>query len=130
MVGPDWNHCLEYEFQLRKDALRRAEEEGLATNAALRATYNCPQHRVEHWITFLTVTNSRSEKDKQVRNTALENKVSSWEKQLANLRNNRSRSLRKQLALTDRSFPDSTTSSSKGRGGTLQLQQIRRVEDV
>ena len=24
MVGPDWNHCLEYEFQLCKDALRRA----------------------------------------------------------------------------------------------------------
>ena len=98
-VGPDWNHGLEYEFQLHKDSLRRAKEDGLAIGAALWATYNCPQHRMAHWITFLTVATARTEKDKQVKSTALENKVSP----LANLRNNPSWSPRKQLALTDRS---------------------------
>ena len=107
----------EYEFQIRKDALRRAEEDGLAIGAALWATYNCPQHRMEHWITFLTVANARSEKDKQIKHTALENKVSSLEKQLANLRNNRSRSPRKQLAITNKPCAEKSAPSSKGRGG-------------
>ena len=119
MVGPDWNHCFEYEFQHRKDALRRAEEEGLPIGAALWATYNCPQHHVEHWITFLTVANA--EKDKQVKSIALENKVSSLEKQLASLRNNRSRSPRKQLAFTEKPWSEKSTShreerAAKGRG--------------
>ena len=72
--------------------------------AALLATYNCPQHRMEHWIMFLTVANTRSEKDKQTKNTALENKDNALEKQLANIRNNRSRSPRKQLALTEKTL--------------------------
>ena len=117
MVGPDWNHCLEYEYQIRKEALRRTEEDGMAIGAALWATYNCPQHRMEHWITFLTVANARSEKERQTKNTALENKVSSLEKQLANLRNNRSRSPRKQLAITNKPRSENSTPGSKGRGG-------------
>ena len=113
MVGPDWNHCLEYEYQIRKEALRRTEEDGMAIGAALWATYNCPQHRMEHWITFLTVANARSEKERQTKNTALENKVSSLEKQLANLRNNRSRSPRKQLAITNKPQSENSTTVAK-----------------
>ena len=95
MVGPDWNHCLEYEFRIRKDALRRTEEDGLAI-----------------------VANAKSEKDKQTKNTALENKVSSLANLLANLRNNRSRSPRKQPAITNKPWAEKSTLSSKGRGGT------------
>ena len=116
MVGQDWNHCLEYEFQIRKEALRRAEEDGLAIGAALWATCNRTQHRMEHWITFLTVANARSEKDKQTENTALENKVNALEKQLANIRNNRSRSPRKQLP------------SQKNLGQKSRVHVVAKVE--
>ena len=119
MVGPDWNHCLEYEFQIRKEALRRTEEDGLAIGAALWASYSCPQHRMEQLITFLTVANARSDKDKQTKNTALENKVNAVEKQLANIRNNISRSPRKQLALTEKPWAERSSSrggKSRGRG--------------
>ena len=37
MAGPDWNHCLEYEFQLRKEALRLIREQGLSIQWALWA---------------------------------------------------------------------------------------------
>ena len=36
MVGPDWNHCLEYEFQLRKKALRLVKDQGVSIQRALK----------------------------------------------------------------------------------------------
>ena len=52
MVVPDWNHCLENEFHQRT---RRPIRQ------ALWAAHEDPQHRMEHWVTFLTVANSRSQ---------------------------------------------------------------------
>ena len=37
MIVPNWTHCLEYEFQRRKDALRLAREEGQSIEKALWA---------------------------------------------------------------------------------------------
>ena len=34
MVGPDWNHCLQYEFQLRKEALRLIRDQGVSIQQA------------------------------------------------------------------------------------------------
>ena len=50
MVGPDWNHCLEYEFQLRKKTLRLVKDQGVSIQRALK-----------YRITHLTVANSRSQ---------------------------------------------------------------------
>ena len=35
MVGPDWNHCLEYEFQLRKEALRLIRDQGVSIQSGV-----------------------------------------------------------------------------------------------
>ena len=35
MVGPDWDNCLEYEFQLRKEAVRLIREQGLTSPAGV-----------------------------------------------------------------------------------------------
>ena len=48
MVAPDWNHCLEYEFQLRKEACRLIREQGLPIQRALWAAYQDPQHRMKN----------------------------------------------------------------------------------
>ena len=111
MVGPDWNHCLEYEFQLRKEALRLIRDQGVSIQQALWAAYEDPQHRMKHWITYLTVANSRSQSSK-----ALMDEVSLLRKEVAALRSLRSRSPRGQrvqkqtLALQDKP-------ASKGKGG-------------
>ena len=47
--------CLEYEFQLRKEACLLIREQSLPIQQALWAAYNDPQHRMKIWITFLTV---------------------------------------------------------------------------
>ena len=51
MVGLDWNHCLEYEFQLRNRLIR---DQGVSIQQALWAGYADPQHRMKHWITYLS----------------------------------------------------------------------------
>ena len=40
MKGPDWNACMEYEFQLRKED---------------------PQHRMRNWIQLTTVANAKTD---------------------------------------------------------------------
>ena len=108
MVGPDWNHCLEYEFQLRKEALR---DQGVSIRQALWAAYADPQHRMKHWITFLTAANSRSQSSQ-----ALMDEVALLRKEVVAPRSQRSRSSRGQraqkqpLALKDKP-------AQKGKGG-------------
>ena len=58
-ASPAWNHCLEYEFQLRKEALRRCFEEGYSIQAALWSAYADPQHRMKHWVQLLAIANCR-----------------------------------------------------------------------
>ena len=58
MIVPEWAHCLEYEFQLRKEALRLVREEGQSIEKALWAAHHNPHHRIEHWLTLLTIANS------------------------------------------------------------------------
>ena len=43
---------------LCKEALRLTREEGQAIEKALWATYRDPHHRIEHWLTLLTIANS------------------------------------------------------------------------
>ena len=39
MVRPRWEHCLEYEYQLRKEAVRRVTEDNLPLYQCLWAVY-------------------------------------------------------------------------------------------
>ena len=87
MVGPDWSHRLEYEFQLRQEALGLIRDQGVSIRQALWAGYANPQHRMKHWITFLTVANSRSESSQ-----ALKDEVALLRKEVVALRSQRSRS--------------------------------------
>ena len=66
-MGPDWNHCLEYEFRLRKEALRLIREQGLSIQRALWTAYEDPQHRMKNWIPFLAVANSRSQSSQSLK---------------------------------------------------------------
>ena len=51
MVCPDWNHCLEYEFQLRKEALGQIRDQDESViQRALWAAHAGPQHRMKLWI--------------------------------------------------------------------------------
>ena len=55
LVEPNWHDCLEYEFQLRKEAFRLVQEQSLGIQVALHAAPNNPHDRMEHWVTFLAV---------------------------------------------------------------------------
>ena len=116
LAGPDWKDCLEYEFQLRKEAYRLTREQGIGIQSALHTALSDPQHRMEHWITFLTVANARTERDND-----LKNELAEIRKELAQLRNQRSRSPRgKQVLAIKDAAPGSSgkakTKNSKGRG--------------
>ena len=118
-AAPVWTHCMEYEFQLRRDAMKPWREQGYSIQAAPWATYRNQEHRVKHWVTLLSIANSRSDaiSDKAAR------EIEQLKKQVAQLQKARSWSLRRakgsgknsrgQLALQD----SSASSSSKGKGG-------------
>ena len=55
----DWNSCLKYEFQLRKQALKVVREVGM--QAALWAACRDPQHRMRNWMKLLTVADAKDE---------------------------------------------------------------------
>ena len=55
-VVPRWEHCLEYEHQLRREAIR---EENFSIQAALWHAFEDQQHRLTHWVQLLTIANSQ-----------------------------------------------------------------------
>ena len=60
-AAPVWTHCMEIEFQLRRDAMKLCREQGYSIQAALWATYRNQEHRMKHWVTLLSIANSRSD---------------------------------------------------------------------
>ena len=101
VMAPVWTDCLEYEFQLRKEAFRLTREEGLGIEAALNAALKDPQHRMEHWVTSLTVANAKAARE------ATSNKKRE--------RSRTPRSNKKVLALTDGSVQSSSSQGPKGK---------------
>ena len=57
---PAWTHCLEYEYQLRKEALRLCLEEGFSIQGARWSACADLQHRMKHLIQVLAIANCRS----------------------------------------------------------------------
>ena len=48
-----WDHCQDYEYQIRKETAQTRTEQALWT------AYHDQAHRMEHWITFLTIPKSQ-----------------------------------------------------------------------
>ena len=58
VVIPQWDHCMNYEQELRNEAIRLAMEEGYPIKSALWTAYRNEHHRNEHWIMLIGVTNA------------------------------------------------------------------------
>ena len=58
MVTPRWEHCLAYEYQLRKEAIKRATEDNLPLIQCLWAVYEDQAHKMKYWISLLTIANA------------------------------------------------------------------------
>ena len=89
IILPPWSECLNYEFQIRKEAVRLCMEEGFSIKDSLWHTLADKERRMQHWILKLTIANSRQESSK----------MQKMEQRLATLENrlrNRSRSPRRQ----------------------------------
>ena len=43
-AAPVWTHCMECEFQLRRDVMKLCREQGYSIQAALWATYRDQEH--------------------------------------------------------------------------------------
>ena len=123
IIVPQWDHCLNYEQELRNEAVKRVRELGLTMKQALWAAYKDDHHRMENWQTLLTIANS-GDSDKVKR---LENKVTQLESKLNQLSRQRSRSPRgnqqkalpapqAQLALPAPSGQQNNGKGKKGKG--------------
>ena len=88
MIVPQWSHCLEYEFQVRKAAIQLTRSQGLQIQKALWSVYRNEQHRMEHWVTLLTIANAAAPSSP---NAALTSKLNRMEQQIATLLRERSR---------------------------------------
>ena len=64
LVIPPWTQCLNYEYNIRKDAVRLCMEEGFALKDALWHVLADKEHRMQHWILKLTIANARQDMSK------------------------------------------------------------------
>ena len=78
LVVPRWEHCLEYEFQLRKEAIRLTVEENFSIQAALWHAFEDQQHKLTHWVQLLTIANAQQ--------ACSSDEVSKLRKEVADLR--------------------------------------------
>ena len=112
LVGPDWNACLECEFQIRKQACVLVREEGYGIQQALWAAYEDPQHRMKNWIQPLTVANAKQESSAD--------KIEKLQKRILELE--RSKQKAQKLMRYSDSAQQSSSNSSHWRG------QVRPME--
>ena len=54
-AAPIWTHCMEYEFQLRREAMKQCREHWYSIQAAPWAAYRNQEHRKKHWVTLLSI---------------------------------------------------------------------------
>ena len=60
-AAPIWAHCMEYAFQLRREAMKLCREQGYSIQAALWAAHRNQEHRLKHWITLFSIAKTRSD---------------------------------------------------------------------
>ena len=111
-AAPIWAHCMEYEFQLRREAMKLCREQGYSIQAALWAAYRNQEHRMKHWITLLSIANTRCD----TTSGKASREVEQLKKQVAQLQKARSRSPRgaKGSGKSSRSYPALQDSTPTG----------------
>ena len=114
---PAWTHCLEYEYQLRKEALRLCFEDGYSIQEALWSAYADPQHRMKHWIQLLAVANSKSSSS-----NADQQKITSLERRLADLERKNRSGPPPQRAIKG------TGKGKKNKGAPLAIQDVSAAQ--
>ena len=156
MIVPKWEHCLEYEYQVRSQAIKLCVRKGYSFQSAWWTVYHDVEHRMEHWMQLLTIANSSSDlahppsASAAVHNT----EVAQLRREVERLRQSvRSRSPRvgqgqgTQLTLSDQPFDepaqqgdkqnkrkrkdrgDNRWDSSNGKGRAKKVQQGQGAAD-
>ena len=96
MISPCWSHCLSYELELRKEAIRLCKEQSFGIQSALWTALRNTEHRMKHWLQLVAIPNTSSSSSGP--------ELQSLKKRIADLEKALSRSLRrnaqKQLALS------------------------------
>ena len=110
---PAWTHCLEYEYQLRKEALRLCFEDGYSIQEALWSAYADPQLRMKHWIQLLAVANSKSSSS-----NADQQKIATLERRTAELERKIRSGPPPQRAIKG------TSKGKRNKGAPLAIQDI------
>ena len=122
LVAPVWEHCLDYEYNIRKEAIERTRRRGLPIQQALWSVYRDESHRMEHWVTLLCQANAAPVSAPSGEMAAMRKELAELKRKLAQ-RGDRSRSPHRKgppavtysqntpLAIGDRANP-----KSKGKG--------------
>ena len=122
VIKPEWNLCLSYELEIRREAIRLTREQRMPIQQAMWAAYRDQPHRLENWSNFLKLESKKvdeSSKDAQI--ASLERRLKIMENRLIQ----RSRSPRgkgralpapKQLALAAPAAPQDGQAKGKARG--------------
>ena len=58
MIVPKVEHCLEYEYHVRRQAIKLCVRKGSSLQSAWWSVYRDAEHRMEHWMQMLTTANS------------------------------------------------------------------------
>ena len=61
MIVPKWEHCLEYEYQVRRQAIKLCVRKGYSFQSAWWTVHRDVEHRMEHWTQLLTIANCSSD---------------------------------------------------------------------
>ena len=61
MIVPKWDHCLEYEYQVRRQAIKLCVRKGHSFQSAWWSVYRDVEHWMDHWVQLLTIANSSSD---------------------------------------------------------------------
>ena len=110
ITAPDWDICMAYELEVRREAIRLATEEGYSIERAWWAAYENDHHRMEHWQSFLGVKTGGSSSSAGANEDHKDKRIAQLEKKLGDLsrqvQNARSRSPRgKKKPQTQLSLP-------------------------
>ena len=132
ITAPDWDICMAYELEIRREAIRLATEEGFSIERAWWAAYENDHHRMEHWQSFLGVktggsSSSANEDHQDKRIAQLEEKLGDLSRQVRNARSRSPRGNKKSqpqlslpapahLALPAPPTPKGKSGKGKGKG--------------
>ena len=85
LSAPCWEHCLSYEYELRREAYKQCRESTVGFSEAWWNAYRSQQHRMMHWLQLVSLANSAPSSSSS--SAAPSQQVVKLQKELADLRN-------------------------------------------